>query len=972
MAKKNAKSSAKQDKTAKPSSEYTASKSLELVEGLAHVRMRVGMYLGSSGQRGLNHTIEEILANSVDEHLAGHGEKIIIEVTEDDWVSVTDFGRGIPVDIHEESGLTGVELVLTKLGGGGKWGQEGSGYKVSGGLHGVGASVVNAVSRELIATVRRDGYEWTQKFKRGEPQGALKKGKKTKETGTTISWLFDDEIFDKGVRYDRETIERRCRELAYLNPGLTIELRFHGHKPETFYAEGGLADYMKALVADRDGVEAVHKQPLRFTGEVSEEVEGKDGKKVTDTTEIDVALFWTTAQNESWHAFANSVNTPGGGTHYDGFRSGLRKALNEAAEELGKFRAKDEPFEQVDTREGLFSAVMVKVPNPEFEGQTKDKLGNPEVQKRVADFVYRELKAWLTAKENRSQADRIIQRVIEARDGRLAARKARKAVTDRKGLLGGSGLPGKLADCRKRDAEETEIFIVEGDSAGGGMKKARDPMTQAILPLRGKIQNAEKAGEKTLTSEAVKDILSAIGGVITDVKVPVQKNGRTVMRTKLVVDVSEPRYGRVVLCSVDHAEMTFVRDAEGQIRCVRIGEFIDRLLERGEDPRSYEVLCFDQRTGRTRFKALKDVIRHPIDEPLFEARTAYGRKVRVTASHSVFVAENGEIKLKRGDELAVGDLLAAPRRVPLQGGREPSDTALLQAGTGERLSDAAFNAPADVQLELLRRFRVGDEEGASEVRFAASTAELASQLQYLLAAHGVLAELRSGDEGHRLVVGDPVGVRQLKQSWGEDATAVADGLAETDLNFVELRGDLIGLPIESIEKVEPTNQMVYDFSVADDENFICGTGGICCHNTDADVDGGHIVTLLLTFLYRYAPDLIKQGRVYIAELPLYRVEHKTKGRVYVYSDEELQKLVKEKQLKLRDGKPQVQRFKGLGEMQPEQLAECALNPETRRLRQVTISDEAEAEDITTLLMGQRVERRREYIQEHALDVEADV
>ena len=962
-------------KTAKkPDTKVEKSYDADALEALSireQVRKRIGMWLGNSGQKGLHHAVYELVDNSVDEFMAGHGDKIVVEVAEDGWVTVTDNGRGIPVDIHKKTGLPGVEMVLTTVGGGGKYGGESSGYKVSGGLHGAGSSVVNFVSREMKATVRRDGHEWHIGFEKGITKQKLKKGKKTKETGTSISFLYDDEVFDDGVHFERETLQRRLRESAYLNPGLKIELRFHGHKPETFYAEGGIADYMKALVADRDGIEAVHKQPLMFSGSVTEEVEHA-GKKTEDTTFIDIALYWTTAQNESWHTFTNAVANPEGGTHYDGLRKGLRKALNEAAEELGKFRAKDEPFEQIDTREGLFNAIHVKVSDPQFEGQTKGKLNNPEVEKRVSDFIYRELKAWLTAKENKAQADRIIQRVIEARDGRLAARKARKAVTDRKGLLGGSGLPGKLADCRTRDREITEIFIVEGDSAGGGMKKARDAATQAILPLRGKIQNAEKAGEATLSSQAIQDILAAIGGVITDVKVPVKKGGKTVMRTKLIVDVSEPRYGRIVLCSVDYEEMTFIRDTEGQVRCVRIGEFIDRVLEDEEDPRAYEVLCFDQHTGETRFKALKNVIRHPIDEPLYEARTAYGRKVRVTASHSVFVAENGEIKLKRGDELAVGDLLAAPRRVPLQGGRAPSDTALLQAGTGERLSDAAFNAPADVQLELLRRFRVGDEEGASEVRFAASTAELASQLQYLLAAHGVLAELRSGDEGHRLVVGDPVGVRQLKQSWGEDATAVADGLAETDLNFVELRGDLIGLPIESIEKVEPTNQMVYDFSVADDENFICGTGGICCHNTDADVDGGHIVTLLLTFFYRYAPDLIKQGRVYIAELPLYRVEHKSKGRIYVYSDDELQKLVKDKQLKLRDGKPDVQRFKGLGEMQPEQLAETALNPETRRLRQVTISDEAEAEDITTLLMGTRVERRREYIQEHALDIEVDV
>jgi DNA gyrase subunit B len=667
------------------------SSALEALSPQEQVRRRPGMWIGNTGQKGLHHMVYEIVDNSVDEFMAGHGDKIEVTVSEDNWVTVRDHARGIPVDKHKESGLTGVELVLTRIGGGGKYGQEGSGYKVSGGLHGVGSSVVNFLSSDMRAHIRRGGYEWTMDFARGEKKAELKKGKKTTASGTEISFLYDEDVFDADVRYERETLERRLRELAYLNPGLTLELTFKGGKTVSFYAEGGLADYMKALLSDRDGIEPVHKMPIMLSGSVTEEVEAKSGKKKEDTTFIDVALFWSTAQNESWHAFTNAISNPDGGTHYDGLRAGLRRALNEAAEELGKFRAKDEPFEQADTREGLFSAILVKVADPQFEGQTKGKLNNPEVQKRVSDFVYRELLEWMTAKENKAQAERIIARAIEARDGRLAARKARKAVTERKGLLGGSGLPGKLADCRTRDREKTEIFIVEGDSAGGGMKKARDSSTQAIMPLRGKIQNAEKAGEATLSSQAIQDILAAIGGVVTDVKVQIEKGGKTINRTKLVVDVSEPRYGKVV---------------------------------------------------------------------------------------------------------------------------------------------------------------------------------------------------------------------------------------------------------------------------------------IAC---DADVDGGHIVTLLLTFFYRYAPDLIREGRLYIADLPLYRVEHKKEGRLYLYSDDELNTLNKKKMIRTRpDGSPDVMRFKGLGEMQPEQLGETALNPETRRLLKVVIEDEAEAEDITTLLMGSRVDRRREYIEENALSVEADI
>lgn len=675
--------------TAKKSADYDASK-LQLVEGLDHVRKRPGMYIGSTGQKGLHHCIEEIVANSVDEFMAGHGDKIVVEVGDDGWVHIQDFARGIPVDTHKESGLSGLELVLTRLGGGGKWNAEDGGYKVSGGLHGVGSSVVNAVSREMRATVHRDGHEWTQSYKRGVPDAPVKKGKKVSDTGTQISWLYDDEIFESGVKYERETVERRLRELAYLNPGLEFVLRFPGDKEVSFKAEGGLSDYMKHLVADREGVMAVHKQPIMLSGEVVEEIDGGDGKKREETTYIDVALYWTSAQNESWHAFVNSINTYEGGTHYDGLRSGLRKALNEVGQEMGKFRAKDAPFEQVDTREGLFCAVAVKVSEPQFEGQTKIKLGNPDVQRRVDAFVAKELKAFLLAKGNGGEAERIIDRVIEARDGRLAAKKAKDAVQQRKGLLGASGLPGKLADCTAKDGE-TEIFIVEGDSAGGGMKQKRDRVTQAVLPLRGKIQNAEKAGPATLNSEAIKDILAALGGTVTNVKVPVQKGKKVINKTRLFVDLSEPRYSRVII------------------------------------------------------------------------------------------------------------------------------------------------------------------------------------------------------------------------------------------------------------------------------------------TTDADVDGGHITTLLLTFFLRFAPALIKEGRLYVAELPLYRVEHKKLGRLYLYTDEELEGYAKKDEIKKRqDGTVDVQRFKGLGEMMPEQLRELALDPETRKIRRVVLDDLAEADDMTTLLMGSRVDRRREYIEEHALDVEVDI
>ena len=671
--------------------DYSA-KNLSLVEGLDHVRQVPGMYIGSTGEKGLHHMAEEVWANSVDEFMAGNGKEIVVEVTADQWCTVTDQGRGIPVDIHKDSGLSGVELVITKLGGGGKFQGKGTGYTVSGGLHGVGVSVVNALSRELRVVVHRDGFEWSMAFKRGIPTGPLKKGKAVKTTGTSISFLYDDQVMAKGLKFDRFTVAERMRELSYLNPGLKLTLKFHGHDDESFVAAGGLADFVKHQATDR-GVAAIHRAPVVLAGEVVDTIPDKDGNPTEITSTVDVALLWTEDDHTDTRArsFVNSISTKEGGTHVKGVESALRKVINDVGQELGRFRAKDEPFSREDVREGLIWVVLVRIPNPRFESQTKVKLDNPEVEKRVEKFVIEQLGSWLLERNNREETDKILDRVIEARDSRLAAKKAKDgAKVDRKGVLGGS-LPGKLADCIQKGIDGTELFLVEGDSAAGNMKTARDRNTQAVLAMRGKIFNAEKGGDSAIRSQAIKDILATIGGAATTVEVQKKRKGKVVKDFRTVVDVSELRYGKIVLC------------------------------------------C------------------------------------------------------------------------------------------------------------------------------------------------------------------------------------------------------------------------------------------------DADVDGGHIVALLLTFFLRMAPELLRDGRIYVADLPLFRIEHKKKGRLYLWTPEELERYAKRDEIKKRaNGQPMVARFKGLGEMSVAELRELALSPETRQIRRVVIDDINEAESLTDLLMGSKVAPRFEYIQEHALDVEADI
>jgi len=478
--------------------DYTA-KDITVLEGLEPVRLRPGMYIGSTGIRGLHQLIYEVVDNSVDEALAGRNERIEVTLHPDHSVTVQDWGSGIPVDVMPEQGQPALTVVLTKLHAGGKFG--GEGYKVSGGLHGVGVSVVNALSERLVAEVRRDGKVYRQEFERGEPLGDMEiAGNMAKDdpNGTTISFLPDAEIFDE-LNADAATITQRLRETAFLTKGLHIKLvdeRADGKTVE-FHYEGGIRDFVSFVNEAKD---AIHKHIVYFEGD-------------TEQGAVEVAMQWNSSYQESVFTFANNINTVEGGSHLSGFRSALTRTLNAKAQEL-KLLKKEESLDGEDVREGLAAVVSVKLRNPQFEGQTKTKLGNPGIEGLVQTTVNSSLAQFL--EENPQDARAICNKAIAAMRARLAARKARE-LTRRKSALDSSSLPGKLADCTIRDPASAELFIVEGDSAGGPAKQGRDRTYQAILPLRGKIINSEKNRiNKVLSNGEIQAMITAIGTGIGD------------------------------------------------------------------------------------------------------------------------------------------------------------------------------------------------------------------------------------------------------------------------------------------------------------------------------------------------------------------------------------------------------------------------------------------------------------------------
>jgi DNA gyrase subunit B len=510
------------EKKPKANPEEYGAGNIQVLEGLEAVRKRPGMYIGSTGERGLHHLVYEIVDNSVDEALAGHCSLIDITILADGGVRVIDNGRGIPVDMHPTENKSTVEVVLTILHAGGKFG--GGGYAVSGGLHGVGSSVVNALSTTLEVDVRRQGNVYSQRFHDGVPEKPLAKGKPTDETGTTITFWPNAEIFET-THFDYETLRTRFQQMAFLNKGLRIDLKDERgeDRKDSFLYERGLMDYVEFLNSAKK-IEVIHPDII-----------GLESEDASRTISLELAMQWTNSYSESIHTYANTINTHEGGTHEEGFRAALTTLINKYARDKGLLKEKDENLSGDDVREGLTAVISVKLAEPQFEGQTKTKLGNTEAKSFVQKAVGDKLGDWFDS--HPVEAKEIIRKAIQASAARIAARKAREQ-TRRKGLLESGGMPGKLKDCQSKDPSLSEIFIVEGDSAGGSAVQGRNPETQAILPLRGKILNVEKTRlDRALANTEIQGMITAFGaGIDTEFSIDKVRYHKIVLMADADVD----------------------------------------------------------------------------------------------------------------------------------------------------------------------------------------------------------------------------------------------------------------------------------------------------------------------------------------------------------------------------------------------------------------------------------------------------
>jgi DNA gyrase subunit B len=781
---------------------YTA-KDITVLEGLEPVRKRPGMYIGSTGSRGLHHLLYEVVDNSVDEALAGRADRLDITLHPDNSATVTDNGSGIPVDAMADTGLSALTVVLTKLHAGGKFG--GEGYKVSGGLHGVGVSVVNALSERLTAEVKRDGKLWRQEFCRGEPTGELKAiGKVPKgETGTTISFLPDAEVFEE-VEWEWETLVQRLRETAFLTRGLHIVITDEraGGLTQEFRYEGGIRDFVAYVNEQKD---PVHKHIIFFEGE-----NGEQGK-------VEVAMQWSTKYVDSVYSFANNINTHEGGTHLSGFNAALTRTLNKYARSMELLKEKEENLEGEDTREGLAAVISVKLREPQFEGQTKTKLGNPGVRGLVEQTVNAKLSEFL--EENPTEARQIIQKAISAARARQAARKARD-LTRRKGAFGGE-MAKKFADCQIRDPALTELFIVEGNSAGGAAKEGRDKSNQAILPLRGKIINSEKNRiDRVLSNTEIQTLVQVIGTGIGD-----------------EFDISKLRYNRVIVMTDADVDGAHIRTLVLTFLYRHMEELFDRGHVYIAVPPLYLVRMGNQQSYLEKDAQLEELlVREKFPEIEIQARG--GEKVKLSEARygrfqrALHEFEGWTARLRSDFGNQAAEFMLAHRIVE-SGAASPKEAASLIRGASEngykldakadanalrvRVIEIETSAATDIVIpsELFASpiyshvrssyERLGEIVGGLppfSLRFGkqaeeAETFESLRDLAFTLAKHGIqitrfkgLAEMKS-DELWTTTM-DP-SRRMLVRVDVEDAAA-------TDLWFSRLMGDEVEPRREFIEQ----------------------------------------------------------------------------------------------------------------------------------------------------------------------------
>jgi DNA gyrase subunit B len=758
------------------STNYTA-KDITVLEGLEPVRLRPGMYIGSTGSRGLHHLVFEVVDNSVDEALAGRCDHVEVVLHPDNSVTVWDNGSGIPVDVMPDQGLPALTVVLTKLHAGGKFG--GEGYKVSGGLHGVGVSVVNALSEWLTAEVKRDGKAWRQEFSRGAPTGDLEPvGKAGAETGTTIVFMPDAEVFDE-LEWSKEILTQRLRETAFLTRGLRIVLvdEREGEERHEFHYDGGIRDFVKYVNQTKD---PVHKHIVYFDAE-------------SDQGNVEVAMQWNTSYVESVFSFANNINTHEGGSHLAGFKGALTGTLNKYARDKGLLKEKEANLEGEDVREGLAAVISVKLRDPQFEGQTKTKLGNPWVRGLVEQVVNQKLAQFL--EENPADARQIISKAVSAARAREAARKARE-LTRRKSALENSSLPGKLADCQISDPDVTELYLVEGNSAGGSAKDARDRAYQAILPLRGKVINAEKNRiNKVLSNEEIQAIVTAIGTGIGD-----------------EFDISRLRYNRVIVMTDADVDGSHIRT----LILTFLYRQMQELVERGHVfiavPPLYRVKIgsreqyvekesqFEELLARERIKDIDVTDRSGATQKLTEAR--YSRFVR--ALHEL----EGWLSRLRADfgEAAVG-FVVVHRLV---------ETDVI--GLGDVESALAAMGPNGYELTVLEqtddgvRVRIVERETSAARHVVVPAALLASPVYAnLRKSYARLAEI-AGEPPFELVLGKK---RAVAISFGELRQRALD-LAKDGMHVSRFKG-LGEMDADELWEttMNPSNRMLVRVEVED-------------------------------------------------------------------------------------------------------------------------------------------------------------
>ena len=800
-------------------------KDIRILEGLEAVRKRPAMYIGSTGPGGLHHLVYEVVDNSVDEAMAGHCDKVSVVINEDGSVRVADNGRGIPVDRHPTERVSAAEVVLTKLHAGGKF--ENSAYKVSGGLHGVGVSCVNALSSWLVAEIRRDGYVHAMEFDRGVPKARLKKGQKSRTTGTTITFMPDEEIFET-TEFSFDVLASRLRELAYLNSGLKIVLedkREDDRKQEYFY-KGGIVSFVEHLNRSRN---AVHRKPIYIKGE-------REGNIV------EVSIQYNDAYNETLLTFANNINTTDGGTHLVGFRSALTRTINRYAATNKLLKNNPAPSGE-DVREGLTAVLSVKLPDPQFEGQTKSKLGNSEMKGLVEQVMNENLANFF--EENPSVARRIVDKAVQASQAREAARKARD-LTRRKGALDSGSLPGKLADCSERDPALCELYLVEGESAGGSAKQGRDRAFQAILPLKGKILNVEKARlDKMLNHEEIRTMITAIGtGIGED------------------FDLGKLRYHKIVIMTDADVDGSHIRTLLLTFFYRHMPELITGQHLYIAQPPLYKV-----KKGKAEMY-LKD---DQSFEDYIISSAVKDAEIHGEANGTPATATNGNFP--KGEKLRKLMLLISEAEAAVQ--------RFTRRGMDPRVIRLLADEPGLEAAHLKDRKRLDEIEKMVKREFR----------EYHPADGEPAVTPRTEEDGKTLR-----GLTVRSRMSDRDLTTRVDAGLFESAGFKKLR-----------------------------------------RSTD------------MLAAFGKPPYVIKSGD---AELSVTRA-----GEILDQFRSLGQKGVS------------VQRYKGLGEMNPEQLWETTMDPQRRTFRKVVVSDAFEANDIFSTLMGDAVEPRREHIERHATEVQ---